>query len=343
MWIILIVGVVIVVGALIALLFSRPRASDLSSVRKYHSALGTIEHMADRTGPSAGRVIPPPGSPGGGDGAGAGRAGRPVPPVPVRGSGGFPDPETPIVFDDARPKDRWVGGADGGDLRPRGAPIHRADRAQRHALESMNHRPRRTTAVMVVVILVALFATLAVLGSRHPKSADRGHKSASTTSTAAPAHHQGQDGSHSQAENHAHGKKDHTSTTAPTSTTVPTQIVALSSTPLTAVYPVGPSSYKVKVSASGPCWVLATATATGSTLWTGTLQAGGSQVIEATGVITVELGAPSATLALDSVPVVLPTPVHTPFVATFQPTATGSGAASTATTAPVTATTAPTG
>ena len=115
--------------------------------------------------------------------------------------------------------------------------------------------------------------------------------------------------------------------------------MALSSTPLSAVYPVGSGPYTVKISASSePCWVLATATATGSTLWTGTIQVGGSQVVDATGVITVELGAPSGTLSVDSVPVVFPSPVHTPFVATFQPTSSVPTSATT-TTAPGTAAT----
>jgi hypothetical protein len=56
-------------------------------------------------------------------------------------------------------------------------------------------------------------------------------------------------------------------------------------------------------------------------------------VIQGTGAVKVELGAPSFTMTLDNVPVVLPNPVHTPFVATFQPSTPTS-------TAPVTPTTA---
>ena len=155
----------------------RPRGSDLTSVRRYHSALGTIEHLADadRSGHRQG------GQPSGGGRAASGRrAPDPsVPPVPVRGRGEFPDPENPIVFDDARPHDRPVGRHP-----PPGVPLHRPDRAQRHALESMNRRPRRATTVMVVVIVVALVGVLALLGSRHPKSANRGHASASTSVSA---------------------------------------------------------------------------------------------------------------------------------------------------------------
>ena len=146
---------------------------------------------------------------------------------------------------------------------------------------------------------------------------------------------------HSQTDTHDHAKSHGHKAGTPTTTTLPSRIVALSSTALTAVYPAGPDPYTVKVSASGPCWVLATAAATGSTLWTGTIQAGGSQVINATGTITVELGAPTGTLALDNVPVAFPTPVHTPFVATFQPTTSAStaGTPTTSTTSPATAVT----
>ena len=113
-------------------------------------------------------------------------------------------------------------------------------------------------------------------------------------------------------------------------------MVALSSTGASALYPVANNSYTVTVTASAPCWVLATVASSGSTLWTGTLQAGGSQAIQATGAVKLELGAPSVTLTVDNVPVVLPTPVHTPFVATFQPTAAApSGAATTTTTTTV--------
>jgi hypothetical protein len=95
--------------------------------------------------------------------------------------------------------------------------------------------------------------------------------------------------------------------------------VASSSTAVSAVYPVADNSYRVAVSVAGPCWVLATAVSTGATLWTGTLQAGATQVIPATGTTKVELGALGATLTVDNVPVTFPTPQRTPFVATFQP------------------------
>jgi hypothetical protein len=177
---------------------------------------------------------------------------------------------------------------------------------------------------MVAVVALALFVALAFIGSRRSPSANHAHgatastatrsttsaRSTTTRSTAAATSHQ---------KSHAHGKAV---TPRPTPTTIPTAIVASSSTPTTAVYPVADNSYRVAVRVAAPCWVLATAVSTGATLWTGTLQAGATQVIQATGTTKVELGAPGATLTVDNVPVTFPTPQHTPFVATFQPSVT---------------------
>ena len=329
MWIALIAAGAVVVVALVVVVLRRPRSGDLSSVERYHSALGTIEQLAERTGRPTPRPVSPldradpnaaatvtegqPGGPGWTDAPGAERPapalrGQNVPPVPVRGRQGFPEPGQPLVFDDARPEDR----AHAELAAP--APLHRVDRAQRHALESMNHRPRRATAVAAGVVVVLVVAALAVVGSRHSTTTTTGHGHTGTvavsdTSSSAPA-----TGHHS---SHRTSGRHHRRTT--TATTLPTQVVAVSSTGTTALYPVDSDSYTLGVKATGPCWVLATATATGATLWTGTLQAGADQAIPATGVVTVELGAPTVSLTLDGVPVTLPTPAHTPFVATFQP------------------------
>ena len=339
MWIVLIVAVVVVVVALATLVVRRPRGGDLSSVARYHSALGTIEQMAERTGrPTAGTAVPADGGPSRGrSGSGAGRRpGRTVPPVPVRGNGEFPDPSEPIVFDDARPQDHLRGEG----LTP-GAPMHRADRAQRHALDSMNRRPRRATAVMAVVVVVVLIGALAALGSIHnnPKGHTGGTSSVSNTASTLS----GSGGSHNGgSKTGSKTKKHHQTSTTTTPSTTPTQVVAISSssTGTTATYPAPASgSYTLTITAtSSPCWVLVTSASTGTTLWTGTLQAGGSQAVPGSGTVAVQLGAPSGKLALNNIPVVFPNPVHTPFVATFQPTAAGSVPVTT-TTVPVTSTT----
>ena len=50
MWIALAALALIAVAVAIVVLFRRPAGDDIDSVRSYHSALGTLEHLADRTG-----------------------------------------------------------------------------------------------------------------------------------------------------------------------------------------------------------------------------------------------------------------------------------------------------
>jgi hypothetical protein len=333
---------VVVVAALAALVFVRlrPRGGDLDSVRSYHSALGTLEHLADRTGPSPVRVI--------GDAERPGEttphqrvdpgppASRQVPPVPVRGSDHFPDLAEPIVFDDARHADRPRAQAQLDGVGP-----VRLDRAQRYALESMNHRPRRVTTVLISVVVLALFAGLAYAGSKHSKPSRR--SAAPATPTTSAIHPTGSTAP--TVASHAIGPggtgAHHHKKAATTTTTAPSRIVAVSTTGASAPFPVGSDSYRLALTASGPCWVLARSAATGSTVWTGTVLAGATQVIPATGEVTLELGAPGVSLTVNRVPVVFPTPMHTPFEATFQPitSATAAGGSSTTSGAPATSTT----
>jgi hypothetical protein len=380
MWIVLGAAALVVVLVVVIVVFRRPRADDLHSVRSYHSALGTLETMSDRPGqPASGPPGTPdrssvahvrprfysrasaeseavslgqsghrddlaPGVDGGGDPPGtaggprsAGHSGS-VPPVPLRDLDAIGDPATPLVFDDSLPEDHHhtLPAAQGSQEI---APVVRLDRAQRHALESMNRRPRRITTVSIVVIVVVVFAVLAVVGSRRSNSP---HHSPSASATTSPSHRPG--GSTTATTTHgakgkSGGKK--AKTKAPP-TTVPTRLVALASTPTSATYSVATETYTVTVSASGPCWVGATTVATGSTLWEGTLQAGDVQVIQASGLVTVQLGTTAATIKVGKLPVVLPSPVHSPFLATFQTPSTASSATTTPATAATTATTATT-
>jgi flagellar basal body-associated protein FliL len=344
MWIVLAAVAVIAVAAGIILVFRRPEGNDIDSVRSYHSALGTIEHLSERTPRSTVNVVgsgdraaAEPGvprsyrrsvgdastpGPGSGRGSGSGRGfGRSVPPVPVRGNDEFPDPETPLIFDDSRPRDRYRK-----DVSGESVPVSRMDRAQRHALDSMNHRPKRATTVMIVVAALVLFGALAYAGSKR-SSPGRTHTAATSTRSTRNSH---------PASTRSTGDRSapvgHTTTTSAgrtPPTTLPKQVVALTSTSTSATYPVADATYKVTVAASGTCWVAVTSSSSGSTLWAGELQAGSVQMVQATGTVTVQMGTPSVTLAIDKVPVVLPTPVRTPFVATFQPTAAASTGSST--------------
>jgi hypothetical protein len=198
----------------------------------------------------------------------------------------------------------------------------------------MNHRPRRVTSVLIVVAALVLFGVLAYVGSHRSSPGKQAKSAGGATSTTGASHS-------STTTNRSHGTttttaKSTTTTTKPKKTkpvptTIPTQIVATASTSSSATYPVSSASYLVTVTATGPIWVSATTMATGSTLWAGKLEAGAVQNIQATGAIEVQLGTPAATVALNQIPVVFPTPIRSPFVATFQP-------ASTTTTTPTTTT-----
>jgi hypothetical protein len=335
MWFVLgAVALVAVVVAAVSVL-RRPSAEDLSSVRHYHSALGTLEHLSDRTARPPAEASPPGDDPTGGAGpeprfyrrpdaagsspyradAGEAAGGRPTAPrrsrlVPPTSVSDRPELGVPLVFDDGRAQDRFH--ADLGA----GAPRTRMDRAQRHALHSMNHRPRRgLTLTMVVVLAVVVFGVLAVVGSQrsHPKR---------TTGAVTPSTGHGSTGTTLPTGGSGHGTKT-------TQTTAPRQLVALSSTASTALYPVGPDPYRLTISTSGPCWVNATSVSTGSTLWTGTMQAGGVQVVQATGATRVELGTLAVALQVDGVPVVIPASIQSPFVLSFEPGASPSSATTT--------------
>lgn len=313
MWIAVVAVVLVAVGAVVAKLTWRPSADEAHSVRNYQHALGTMEHLSGRNGGTAVRVIgtddgPPAPAPS----SSVHIQGRPgavvVPPVPVRGTDAFPDPDVPLVFDDADPTGRHR--RVGGDATSEG---FRSDRARRMALDSMNHRSHRWLAPTLAVLAVAAFAGLAYAGSRHSN-----HRAAGPTATTATSSHPtvAVHTTHPTTVVHHHRSPSRTKTT---STTAPAQLVATSSTASTAVYAVSTASFQVTVSATGPCWVDAVDRVTGSTIWTGTLAAGASQVIAGSGLISVELGAPAATLTVDGTPVVFPTPLQSPFTATFQP------------------------
>jgi hypothetical protein len=313
MWIFVAAVVAVAIGALVVAALMRPGGDDASSVRSYHSALGTLEHLshperrvrrpASRGGPG---VSDPPGDP----------LRASAPSAEAQENDESLDPAGPLVFDDARPRDRYR-------PPPPGPGPAKARRAQRIALDSMNHRQRRGGGWVLVAVALVVFAALAYVGSRRSPSPSHVGASATTHARSATSTtlHPSQAG-HRPA-------RSRTSTT----TTTPSQIVAStsSSTGTTATYPVGTATFTLEIVASGPCWVDVTTAATGATLWTGTLQAGGTQSVSATGATTVELGATGAALSVDGTPVVFPTTMHTPFVATFQ---TSTSATSTAPTTP---------
>src|SRR5665213_1194469 len=301
MWAVALVVVVLVVVVVAIALVRRPRGEVSHSVTNYNHALGTLEHLSDRIGPPTVRpvrVMPTAGA--------GGSAERVVPPVPVRGTDEFPDPDAPIVFDDARPLDR---GRPGGSEPTSPA---RADRAQRMALDSMNHRRRPGTGVMVAITVIVVIGVLAVLGSQ------KSHKGAHSTSTSTTTRPSASAGATSTT------TAKPSQTTRPPPTTLPTQFAAstTSSTGTSATYTVPHTTYQITITGTGPCWVQVDSAATGATVWAGELSTGTVQNVQATGSTTVQFGTQTLSLQVDTIPVVLPTTLRTPFVATFTPSST---------------------
>jgi len=304
-----VVVLVVVVVVVAVVLVRRPRGNDIHSVANYNHALGTLENLSDRIGAPAVRpvrVVPVGRS---------GPEGRVVPPVPVRGSDEFPDPDAPIVFDDARPVERG---------RPGGAEPTtpaRTDRAQRMALDSMNRRNRPSVLVVAVVGVIVVFGVLAVVGSQKSR---RPPHAAATTTTRPPA---------SSATTTTPTTRP-TPTPRPTPTTLPVQFAATTtaSNGTSATYTVPHTTFQITLTGTGSCWVQVDSASTGATVWAGELSAGTVQNVQASGSTTVQFGTPALTLQVESIPVVLPTPVHTPFVATFTPSSTATPGATSTTT-----------
>jgi hypothetical protein len=94
-----------------------------------------------------------------------------------------------------------------------------------------------------------------------------------------------------------------------------------------ATYDVADTTFTVTLTAtSGACWVDATSSATGTTLFSGTLAAGVQHSFSATGPVTLIVGAPTVLHAtVDGDAVVLPPGFQTPFTMSFVTTATAPG------------------
>lgn len=302
----LIAVVVVVAGAVVAKLTWRPSNDEVHSVKDYHSALGTIGDLARRN--------PPPGT-GGSDRSQEGSL--------VHGGS-----ETPLVFDDDRTTGRTPRVSTGD-----ATPMFRSDRARRQALSSMNHRPRHWVFATAIVVVLLVFGALAYVGSHRNNNHPGKRSNAAVTRTTAT-----DQTTHPSTATPTTRPKPKSKSKSTTPTTAPAQIVALQATATTASYPAPTTSYQVSVTASTePCWIQATSAATGTTLWAGTIQMGASQIIQAGGTMTLDIGAAGSVITLNGVPVVLPSSLNVPFEATF----TAGASATTPTTAP-TATTTPT-
>jgi len=310
MVLVVLVLIVLVAAGIVAAVLHRPSGDDIHSVQSYNNALGTLEHLSERIGPPTRPAVRPVVLPR--TDASDEPVRLPVPPVRVRGTDEFPDPDEPIVFDDARPADRRPPTPAAAD-EPTPAP--RTGRQQRIALGSMDHRKGPGPVPIAIGAAVVLFVVLAIIGSHH---GGRSSASSSTPTTAGGT-----------------ATTRPPTTTRPTPTTLPTKLTPTTSSTdgTSATYAVPRSSYQLTVTGTGSCWVQVTSASSGSTVWAGALSTGTIQNINASGTVTVQFGTPTLTLAVDDIPLVLPTPLRTPFVATIQPAAAAGGTTTTTTTA----------
>jgi hypothetical protein len=332
MWIAVIAVVLVAVGAVVAKLTWRPNPDEAHSVRKYRTALGTMEHISDRTVQTTDQLAGPAGSPEGSagwsgspsvhiTGRETSRPVRPGPvPVPERIADEIVGPGGELVFDDARPSDR---------VRRSGArpvaPEFRSDRARKQAFHAMEHRQWHWRGPIVVIVILVVFGALAFIGSR------RSNHSTTKTSITTVAGHQTTP-SHQGSTVPTTTKPPHPTTT--TTTKPPTQLIATSTSAGAATYSVGVSTYNIVITASGLCWVDAVDASSGNAIFSGTVQPGAIQVIHATGATNVTVGASFASMTANNIPVVLPTPFQVPFTATFQPPASTASTTTTTTTSP---------
>ncbi len=285
-----IVAAVVVLALAVALLTRRRSHDDVHSVEGYHRSLHTLEHINAHPGIPAqeGSAYPESAVRVGGTPSvrvtdRAWGAVPPVAPPPVS------DPDVPVAFDDT---DHGAG-----------APPPRAVAHRDKAMSSMNRRPRRLAAPAMAVAAVLVLVIVLLVTGAHKVAPPRHHHSPSTDSkVVAPASRP---------------------TTTTTTSTAPAAAAAVSppqsATPSAATYEVSGGQFTLALSAtSGACWVDATSTASGSTLFTGTLQPGDRQTVAANGPVTLVVGAPTVLAAsVDGTPVTLPPGFDTPFTMHF--------------------------
>jgi hypothetical protein len=298
--------VVVAVGA-VALLTRRVAHDDVHSVEGYHRSLHTLESINAHPMISGSDDLP-------GQGAHAAypesavrvasrSIGRPaglpgsVPPVPIPP---LADPDGPMTFDDAE------------EAPPLSPPAPPRPVRRDKAIISINHRPRRLAAPATAVAVVLVLIIVLLLTGSHSVPPGGGHSDGKNS------RHNG-----STAPNPPKKKATTTTSTPPP----PAVSSPQAATTQSATYDVAATTFTVALTAtSGACWVDATSSTTGTTLFSGTLAAGAQHSFSATGPVTLIVGAPTVLHAtVDGDAVVLPTGFQTPFTMSFVTTATAPG------------------
>jgi hypothetical protein len=309
-----IVAAVAVAVLATALLTRRAAHDDVHSVEGYHRSLHTLEtinahptvagegsdtdHRGERDHPAdAVRIA-------GSSTVRLTDSGRPtVPPIPPPP---LADPDVLLTFDDEA-HDHDVDRPSRLHASSQSSPPSAPPELRGKAMVSINRRPRRlaapATAVAAVLILVVV---LLVTGTHSPTP--HTHGPGATRGAAGPS------------PSTADGKTKTKTKTKTTSTTQPPAVSApVSASAGAATYQVGASTFSMTLAAtSGACWVDATDSTTGATLFTGTLGPGERQTFTATSPVTIVVGAPTVFVAsVNGEAAVLPTGFRTPFTMSF--------------------------
>jgi hypothetical protein len=314
-----IVAAVAVAVLATALLTRRAAHDDVHSVEGYHRSLHTLEtinahptmayegsetdhrgelgHPAQAVriaGPSTVRLTD---------------AGRPVvPPIPPPL---LADPDVPLTFDAEAPAHDVDRPSRRHASSQTSAPPSAPPELRGKAMVSINRRPRRLAAPATAVAAVLILVVVLLLTGTHSPAPRHASGSGSTQGDATQG---GTGSSPSPAPGKSKTQTKTTSTTQPPAVSAP-----VSSSAEAATYRVGPSTFSMTVAAtSGACWVDATNSTTGATLFAGTLAAGERQSFNATSAVTVIVGAPAVFVAsVDGVAVVMPSGFQTPFTMSF--------------------------
>jgi RodZ C-terminal domain len=317
MTVVFVLGFVAVAAAVLVGAAWRRDADERHSMRDYHQALETLRHVSDRTsdrrpGPSPERIPDPipERRPKGHRQRSQERSRRRSPDRSRRRTSSAPTPSYVAVRgprsrpDDAERRARLAFEEHGPEASPAVPSPAVSEIASRRGVyskpaqaEGTAPRQNRTlfVAASVVVVAAVIASALLVAGPRSSHKPPRSAAAASHSATAS-------------------GRRAASSTT-----TAPPQLQPATSTSATAAYAAPASAYMVQLSASGPCWVLASETATGQVLWMGLLDPGQTKQIPATGSLFLRLGAAyDVTVSLDGEPVILPAGHQSPFDVTFQ-------------------------
>jgi Domain of unknown function (DUF4115) len=302
-----IVAAVVLAAVTVVLLTRRAAHDDLHSVEGYHRSIHTLESInAHPAAPAAGvqsssamKSAFPESAVRVGGGTHSVRVTDappaslpPVPPPPML------DAEAPVTFDDTESPPPPPPPPS-----PSSMPSHDVPGSRDKAMVSINHRPRRLAAPAAAVAGVIVLVVVLLLAGSHSVAPRHHHHAASIKkSVAKPA-----------------PSTLGSQTTSPTTALPPSVSLPQSSTSSTATYAVGGGTFSLSFAAtSGPCWVDATNSTSGATVFAGTLEPGKNQAVNVTGPLTVIIGAPSVlAVSVNGSPVALPSGFETPFTMLF--------------------------